>query len=187
MAAAVRDRRRKRRSSSKFGNPKLAGLSDDELLDMRFCDLGLTIADTPLELRIDQLHREFHSKKISFRPHFWLSAEWFTPDGIPGVAVPFYLADSRLMKLEEKQMLEVEGGTVDWCMRILRHEAGHAIDNAYRLRRRRCYRKYSETYLRRTRTPTARSPTAAATWSTSTCGTLRAIRLKTSRKLLRCG
>jgi hypothetical protein len=33
-------------------------------------------------------------------------------------------------------MLEVEGGEHEWCMRILRHEAGHAIDNAYRLRRR---------------------------------------------------
>lgn len=32
-------------------------------------------------------------------------------------------------------MLEVEGGTEEWCMKILRHEAGHAIDNAYRLRR----------------------------------------------------
>jgi len=34
-------------------------------------------------------------------------------------------------------MLEVEGGEHEWCMRILRHEAGHAIDNAFRLRRRR--------------------------------------------------
>jgi hypothetical protein len=34
-------------------------------------------------------------------------------------------------------MLEVEGGTPEWCMRILRHEAGHAIENAYLLRRRR--------------------------------------------------
>jgi hypothetical protein len=33
-------------------------------------------------------------------------------------------------------MLEVEGGDYDWCMRILRHEAGHVIDNAFRLRRR---------------------------------------------------
>ena len=28
-------------------------------------------------------------------------------------------------------MLEVEGGTREWCLRILRHEAGHAIENAY--------------------------------------------------------
>ena len=34
-------------------------------------------------------------------------------------------------------MLEVEGGDHDSCMRILRHEAGHAIDNAFHLRRRR--------------------------------------------------
>jgi hypothetical protein len=34
-------------------------------------------------------------------------------------------------------MLEVEGGTKEWCLRILRHEAGHAIDTAYRLYRRR--------------------------------------------------
>ncbi len=141
MAAGTRDRRRRRRSTSKFGNPELAGLSDDELLDLRFCDLDLTISGTPLERRIEQLFRELHARKMSFRPHFWLSREWFTPDGIPGVAIPFYLADTRLMQLEQKQMLEVEGGTADWCMRILRHEAGHAFDNAYRLRRKRCYRE----------------------------------------------
>jgi len=34
-------------------------------------------------------------------------------------------------------MLEVEGGTQEWCLKILRHEAGHAIENAFGLRRRR--------------------------------------------------
>jgi hypothetical protein len=34
-------------------------------------------------------------------------------------------------------MLEVEGGDYDWCMRILRHEAGHLVDNMFALRRRR--------------------------------------------------
>ena len=33
-------------------------------------------------------------------------------------------------------MREVEGGTREWCLKILRHETGHAIENAYRLRRR---------------------------------------------------
>ncbi|MCA9082820.1 MAG: putative zinc-binding metallopeptidase [Planctomycetaceae bacterium] len=141
MAASVRDRRRRAWPRATFGNPELADLTDDELLDLRFCDLGLTIEGTPLELRIEQLYRELEARRLDFRPHFWLSEEWFTPDGVPGIAVPFYLADSRLMKLEEQQMLEVEGGTVEWCMRIMRHEAGHAIDNAYRLRRRRCYRE----------------------------------------------
>ena len=141
MAGNARDRRRRKRTRATFGNPELAELSDDELLDLRFCDLGLSIEDTPLEERIAQLHRELEAKNLNFKPHFWLSQEWFTPDGVPGVAIPFYLADSRLQKLEEKMMLEVEGGTTDWCMRILRHETGHAIDNAFRLRRRQCYRK----------------------------------------------
>ncbi len=73
---------------------------------------------------------------------------------MPGIAVPFYLAHPRLEKLERAQMLEVEGGTPEWCMQILRHEAGHAIDNAYKLRLRRrrqqvfgpSYRAYPEYY-----------------------------------------
>jgi hypothetical protein len=53
---------------------------------------------------------------------------------VPGIALPFYMAHPRLMRLEASQMLEVEGGNPEWCMRILRHEAGHALDNAFRLR-----------------------------------------------------
>ena len=86
------------------------------------------------------------ARGIRFRPHVWLSDEWFTPDGVPGIAVPFYLAHPRLRELERSQMLEVEGGTYDWCMRILRHEAGHALDNAYRLHRRRRYRELFGSY-----------------------------------------
>src|SRR5690349_23547776 len=111
-------------------------LPDEQLLDVKFSDLGLRIEGSWLEDRIDALNAELSARGIQFRPHFWLSAEWFSPDGVPGVAIPFYLAHPRLMKLEKAQMLAVEGGTPEWCMQILRHEAGHAIDNAYDLRRR---------------------------------------------------
>jgi hypothetical protein len=30
-------------------------------------------------------------------------------------------------------MFEIEGGGVSWCMKLLRHEAGHAFDHAFRL------------------------------------------------------
>jgi hypothetical protein len=110
---------------------------DEKLLELRLCDLGLRIRGTELEGRLRTLHRELRAQGLQhFRPYFWLSDEWYTPDGVPGVAIPFYLAHPRLARLEFAQMLEVEGGTPDWCMRILRHEAGHALDNAYRLRRR---------------------------------------------------
>jgi len=113
-----------------------AAWSDDQLLEVRLCDLGVAIEGTDLEARIAQLNAELRARRLSFRPYFWLSDEWFTPDGVPGIAIPFYLAHPRLAKLELAQMLEVEGGDPDACMRILRHEAGHAIDNAYELRRR---------------------------------------------------
>jgi hypothetical protein len=124
----------------KVGPDALASMSDDEILDLQFRELDLHIEGTELAARIDELYRELEARTLVFRPHFWLSDEWFTPDGIAGVAIPFYLAHPRLAKLELAQMLEVEGGDPASCMRILRHEAGHAIDNAFHLRRRRARR-----------------------------------------------
>ena len=114
--------------------------TDRQLLDARLCDLPLRIRGTPLERRVEQLYRELEARSLAFRPHVWLSEEWFTPDGVAGFAIPFYLAHPRLIKLERAQMLEVEGASAEECMRILRHEAGHAIDNAFRLHRKRSFR-----------------------------------------------
>jgi len=115
-------------------------LTDDELLDVRLRDLPIRIAGTRLEDRVERLYGELEVRGIGFRPHVWLSEEWFTPDGVPGIAIPFYMAHPRLIKLERRQMLEVEGGTDIECMRILRHEAGHALDNAFRLHYKRRWR-----------------------------------------------
>ena len=109
-------------------------LSDDELLDLRLSDLPLSLKGTAVESRIDQLKRELAARGLNFPLHFYLSDEWFTPDGQVSMAVPFYLAHPRLERLEKAQMLAVEGGEHEWGMRILRHEAGHVIDNAYKLR-----------------------------------------------------
>jgi hypothetical protein len=116
-----------------------AAFNDDQLLQMRMCDLRLRLTGSWLQQMIRQVQRELAARNLSARPHFWLSEEWFTPDGVPGIAIPFYLGHPRLMELEHRQMLEVEGGSPDWCLRILRHEIGHAVDNAYRLHRRKQY------------------------------------------------
>jgi hypothetical protein len=116
--------------------PDWTTLSDDKLLEVRMSDLGLTIAGTELEPRIAEINAELHARGLNFHPFYYLSDEWFTPDGVPGIAIPFYLAHPRLAKLELKEMLEVEGGDHESCLMILRHEVGHAIDNAYALRRR---------------------------------------------------
>lgn len=113
-------------------------LPDAELLKLRLCDLKLTL--TPLRPAIKQLYDELAAKGLRFRPHVWLSHGFFAEDSLRGFAVPFYLAHPRLMALERRMMIDVEAGTHDWCLRILRHEAGHAIDNATRLHERPGYR-----------------------------------------------
>ena len=124
-------------------------LSDEELLNIRMCDLPIQI-DNELAERTEQLRAELHAAGLKAPVHFYLSDEWFTPDGTTSIAIPFYLAHPRLAKLEETQMLEVEGGEFEWCMRILRHEAGHAIDNAFKLRlrhqRRTVFGSYKKPY-----------------------------------------
>ena len=124
-----------------MSDPDWASWTDEKLLELRLCDLGVAIEGTELEQRIAQINSELEARGLVFRPHYWLADEWFTPDDVPGIAIPFYLAHPRLSKLELSQMLEVEGGDSESCLRILRHEVGHAIDNAYTLRRRPTRRK----------------------------------------------
>jgi Putative zinc-binding metallo-peptidase len=136
-------RPRVRRETARRSRPRRpwARLSDEKLLELRFCDLKLSLKRSPLARRVQRLYAELENRGIHFRPHVWLSEEWFSPDGVPGIAMPFYLAHPRLERLERRIMREAEGGNARWLMRILRHEAGHALDNAYRLRRRKCWRE----------------------------------------------
>ena len=111
--------------------------SDERLLKVRLKDLGVTIEGTWLEGCVTQLHEELDGRSLALKPHVWLSDEWFSPGGVPGFAVPFYLAHPRLRRLERNQILDVEGASRAECMRIMRHETGHAIQHAYQLQRRR--------------------------------------------------
>src|SRR5688572_19215394 len=97
MAARRRARVRPRRAQRRKRAPAWTRLSDEQLLDKRFCDLRLALTDSRLESSVRRLYCELGAKGIRFRPHFWLSEEWFSPDGIPGIAIPFYLAHPRLM------------------------------------------------------------------------------------------
>ena len=108
-------------------------LPERELLDVRLRELGVRIEGTWIDEALEALGEDLARREILFRPHAWLSTDFFVPDDVPGIAIPFYLAHPRLMALERKQMLDVEGGTRQELMQILRHECGHAFDNAYQL------------------------------------------------------
>jgi Putative zinc-binding metallo-peptidase len=110
-------------------------LPEADLFDVRLRDLGVRIDGTWIDECLTDLGEELARREILFRPHAWLSTDFFVPDDVPGIAIPFYLAHPRLIQIERKQMLDVEGGTRQELMQILRHECGHAFDNAYDLLR----------------------------------------------------
>ena len=112
--------------------PSWETLKDEELLQLRICDLGVRLDESELEPRVGQLYAELAERGVALRPDCYLGDEWFSPEGVPAIAIPFYLAHPRLKTLELRQMLEVEGGTAEWCQMLLRHEGGHALDHAYR-------------------------------------------------------
>jgi hypothetical protein len=102
-----------------------------ELLNTRICDLELQIEGSPLEPLTRRLHRELDSKGLAFQPEFYLTDSWGCPDEVPVIGIPFYLADKRLARIEEEQTGEIEDDPM--VMMLLRHEAGHCINYAYRL------------------------------------------------------
>jgi Putative zinc-binding metallo-peptidase len=114
-----------------------ASLPDEQLLKVRLKDLRVTVEGTWLQGCLRTLQDELDERGLRVKPHAWISSEWFSPASTPGIAIPFYLAHPRLMRLEKKMILDVEGGTWSECMAILRHEAGHVVQHAYQLSRRR--------------------------------------------------
>ncbi len=141
--------------NKKTRSADLSSLSEEQLLDMRICDLPLSIEGTWVEECVRRLYEELEAKGIRrFKPECYLTDEWLTPDKEPVIGVPFYLVHPVLTKLEEKMMLEAEGGSPEWCMKLLRHETGHALNYAYRLYKRKGWRDvfgpfsldYPETY-----------------------------------------
>jgi len=138
-------------------NFDLASFTDEELLRTRICDLKLQIRGTELDSRIEKFHAELAAKGISFKPICYLGDEWFCPEGSATIAIPFYLAHPRLKKLEAKMMMEVEGDSEAWCLRLLRHEMGHVLNHTFLLGKNRRWQKlfgstsleYSESFRAR--------------------------------------
>ncbi len=111
---------------------ELQELTDSEILKFRFKDISFSIANSEVENYINQLYSELETRGLAFRPQIFFGDEWFSPEGMNAISVPFYLSHSRLKQLEKSLMLEVEGGTSEWFMKLLRHEAGHCFDHCYK-------------------------------------------------------
>src|SRR4051812_32471621 len=116
-------------------------LSDEELLEKKIVHLRLKLEGGELEPLVRQLYDELSQKGLAFHPPCHVGDEWFVPVGIPAIFIPFFLTHDRLRKLERKMMLEVEGETPGWFMKLIRHEAAHALFYAYQLQKKTRWRR----------------------------------------------
>jgi len=109
-----------------------SALSIEELLKMRICDFKLKLEDSSLKLWVDDFFEELKIKELPLKPKLYLGDEWFSPEGVVAIAIPFFLAHPRLIEIEKQFMLEAEGDARDYFLRLLRHEAGHCFEHAFR-------------------------------------------------------
>jgi hypothetical protein len=131
-----------------------------QLLGRRISELGLAIRGTRVELLTQRLHDELAAHDVAFRPPVYLSDQWGCPDGSPIIGVPFYLADDRLERIEAEHAGAIESD--DEAMRYLRHEAGHAVNYAFRLHERADFNTIFGDYARPYREHYAADPLSRA-------------------------
>jgi hypothetical protein len=110
------------------------------LLSLKINELPLKTESTHIEELIVQLYKELETAGILFKPKIYLSDDWGCPNRVPVIGIPFYLVDPRLCSLKTQLTgFEVEDDTI--IMMLLRHEAGHAFNYAYKLYNKREWRK----------------------------------------------
>lgn len=126
-------------------------LPDPQLLELRISSLNLRLEGTPLQPLVQQLQDELSTRELTFHPPCHVGDEWFVPVGLPAIFIPFFLVHERLRALERAMMLEVEGGTKEWFMKLIRHEAAHAYSYAFQLPRK---KKWQEAFGRTSREET---------------------------------
>lgn len=130
---------------------KLDKYSKQELLSHKISSLELKLPQK-YKSEITRLNQLLIKKKIYWKPHYWLSNEWFSPDGVGGIAIPFVLANPKLIELEKDYLGFCEGEDPNDFFKLLCHETGHALDNAFRLRKKKyrqaLFGKTSKSYPR---------------------------------------
>ena len=114
----------------KSPHPRVRELSFQTLLNEPIGGLELRPADV-LRACLIQLRRELKKQKIAFFPHFYFGEEpWGCIDRTGSVGVPFFLANNALRRIAERYYYAYSKKDI---MMYLRHEAGHALNYAYKL------------------------------------------------------
>jgi hypothetical protein len=132
--AALRTRHRSSRGAVLLPTTVVREVGQQRLLATRICDLELRPDGTLAEC-VEQVIGELRAKGITFVPAYYLGDDDFwTADRAVSVNVPWYLANPDLWGLVNDHLFEY---TREEVLMYLRHEAGHAINYAFELWRRR--------------------------------------------------
>lgn len=119
--------------SRKLASGRVMSREQQELLSKRINELPLTIKGSYLEACVAKLYQEMERAGICFKPKTYLTDGWGCPDKVPVIGIPFYLADQELCSLQAELNDTSPVRNEVETMMVLRHEAGHAFNYAYRL------------------------------------------------------
>ena len=111
-----------------------------ELLNTRICDLGLSIRGTIFEKAIARTRGQLRRAGIRrLKPLFYLSTGYGCVAGTQNVSLAFWGTRKDLRAIYEKFLYPVY--TNDEIYQVVTHEVGHAFTYAYKLYRRRDFRR----------------------------------------------
>jgi hypothetical protein len=135
MAVAVlRGRRSAARGGALLPTTVVREVGLQKLLATRICDLSLRPEGTLAEC-VEQVISELRGRGVTFVPQYYLGDDDFwTADRAVSVNVPWYLASPTLWRLVNDHLFEY---TREEVLMYLRHEAGHALNYAFGLWKRR--------------------------------------------------
>ena len=106
--------------------PSWVSLRDEEMLALRICDLGVRLEGSELEPRVNQLFDDLASRGVTLRPDCYLGDEWFSPEGVPAIAIPFFRVDYTSLPLTVGILAGLMWVPLSW---IIQHWVGifHAV------------------------------------------------------------
>jgi hypothetical protein len=133
MAVAALRSSRNHRAAPLLPSAVVREVSMQKLLATRICDLELR-SEGVLAESVEQVIGELRDRGITFVPAYYLGDDDFwTADRAVSVNIPWYLANATLWRLVNDHLFEY---TREELMMYLRHEAGHALNYAFELWRR---------------------------------------------------
>jgi hypothetical protein len=133
MAVAALRSSRNHRAAPLLPSTVVREISMQKLLATRICDLELR-PEGVLAESVEHVIGELRDRGITFVPAYYLGDDDFwTADRAVSVNIPWYLANPTLWRLVNDHLFEY---TREELMMYLRHEAGHALNYAFELWRR---------------------------------------------------